>query len=187
MSTLNEEGVMDVKRVCCDKPLAARVEQKLASRRREVLNRLCGAAWPATQPIGGDSALGGAQPREEGVRRAQDVTEKELQEENGGAGVYSADLRKNYMLDDDDWKYDIVPEIYNCKNAAISSIRTSTSASPNWSGRRTSGGEVGDGEGGARHGGGRGWTTTRRLCSRGSRAAASSSTRIAKKSAGNNV
>ena len=46
------------------------------------------------------------------------VTEKELQEENGGAGVYSADLRKNYMLDDDDWKYDIVPEIYNGKNVA---------------------------------------------------------------------
>ena len=46
------------------------------------------------------------------------VTEKDLQEENGGAGVYSADLRKRYLLEDDDWKYDIVPEIYNGKNVA---------------------------------------------------------------------
>ena len=46
------------------------------------------------------------------------VTEKMLQEENGGAGVYNADLRKNYLLDNDDWKYDIMPEIYNGKNVA---------------------------------------------------------------------
>ena len=32
--------------------------------------------------------------------------------------MYSADLRKGYMLDDDDWKYDIVPEIFNGKNVA---------------------------------------------------------------------
>ena len=39
-------------------------------------------------------------------------------EENGGAGVYSADLRKHYLLEDDDWKYDIMPEILNGKNVA---------------------------------------------------------------------
>ena len=46
------------------------------------------------------------------------VTEKEMQDLNGGAGVYSADLRKNYQLDDDSWKYDIMPEIFNGKNVA---------------------------------------------------------------------
>lgn len=30
--------------------------------------------------------------------------------------MYSADLRKRYMLENDDWKYDIVFEIYNGKN-----------------------------------------------------------------------
>ena len=39
-----------------------------------------------------------------------------LQEENGGAGVYSADLRKHYMLDNPSWKRDIMPEIIEGKN-----------------------------------------------------------------------
>lgn len=38
------------------------------------------------------------------------------QEENGGAGVYSADMRKHYLLQDDSWKYDIMPEIMNGHN-----------------------------------------------------------------------
>jgi NOGCT (NUC087) domain len=38
------------------------------------------------------------------------------QEENGGAGVYSADLRKQYLLQDESWKYDIMPEIVNGHN-----------------------------------------------------------------------
>ena len=122
MSTLNEEGVMDVKRVCCDKLLAARVEQKLASRRAgEVLNRLHVAQPKPRDAVSRPAVI----PHSVALNRARKasgelkiVTEKELQEENGGAGVYSADLRKNYMLDDDDWKYDIVPEIYNGKNVA---------------------------------------------------------------------
>lgn len=122
MSTLNEEGVMDVKRVCCDKLLAARVEQKLASRRAgEVLNRLHVAQPKPRDAVSRPAVI----PHSVALNRARKasgelkmVTEKELQEENGGAGVYSADLRKNYMLDDDDWKYDIVPEIFNGKNVA---------------------------------------------------------------------
>ena len=39
-----------------------------------------------------------------------------VQEENGGAGVYSADLRKHYMLDNPAWKRDIMPEIIDGKN-----------------------------------------------------------------------
>ncbi len=38
------------------------------------------------------------------------------QEENGGAGVYSADLRKHYMLENPSWKRDIMPEIIEGKN-----------------------------------------------------------------------
>ena len=39
-----------------------------------------------------------------------------LQEANGGAGVYSADLRKAYLLMRPEWKHDIVPEIINGHN-----------------------------------------------------------------------
>ena len=41
MSTLSEDGVADVKNLCCDRLLAMRVEQKLAGRRAgDILNRL---------------------------------------------------------------------------------------------------------------------------------------------------
>ena len=43
-------------------------------------------------------------------------TEKDLQEEGGGAGVYSADFRKHYLLDNSEWKYDIMPEIWDGHN-----------------------------------------------------------------------
>jgi len=38
------------------------------------------------------------------------------QEANGGAGVYNADIRKRYLLDNPDWKYDVMPEIWDGHN-----------------------------------------------------------------------
>ncbi|PPD88367.1 hypothetical protein GOBAR_DD14694 [Gossypium barbadense] len=43
-------------------------------------------------------------------------TEKELEDEYGGAGVYSASLRKNYILANDEWKEDTMPEILDGHN-----------------------------------------------------------------------
>lgn len=45
-------------------------------------------------------------------------TEKDLQEEMGGAGVFVTDLKKRYLLADDDWKYDEVPEFMDGYNVA---------------------------------------------------------------------
>ncbi|SCP05135.1 nucleolar GTP-binding protein 1, putative [Plasmodium ovale] len=39
----------------------------------------------------------------------------DLQNENGGAGVYSVDVRSNYDIKEEQ-KYDVIPEIYNGKN-----------------------------------------------------------------------
>lgn len=122
MSTLNEEGVSLVKQVCCDKLLAARVEQKLTSRRAgEVLNRLHVAQPKPRDAVSRPAVI----PHSVALNRMKKadgslkiVTEKEMQDANGGAGVYSADLRKDYQLDDDSWKYDIMPEIFNGKNVA---------------------------------------------------------------------
>ena len=122
MSTLNEEGVSLVKQVCCDKLLAARAEQKLASRRAgEVLNRLHVAQPKPRDAVSRPAVI----PHSVALNRMKKadgslkiVTEKEMQDANGGAGVYSADLRKDYQLDDDSWKYDIMPEIFNGKNVA---------------------------------------------------------------------
>lgn len=38
------------------------------------------------------------------------------QDENGGAGVYSADERKRYLLEDESWRRDIIPEIMDGHN-----------------------------------------------------------------------
>lgn len=36
--------------------------------------------------------------------------------ENGGPGVYAADYRKYYLLEEDEWKFDKIPEIMDGKN-----------------------------------------------------------------------
>lgn len=41
-----------------------------------------------------------------------------LQEEHGGAGVYSMDLRKLYRLQNAEWNHDIIPEIVDGHNIA---------------------------------------------------------------------
>ncbi|KKY21843.1 putative nucleolar gtp-binding protein [Diplodia seriata] len=42
--------------------------------------------------------------------------QREIEEENGGAGVYNINLKENYLLENDEWKNDKVPEIFNGKN-----------------------------------------------------------------------
>ncbi|KAJ1550980.1 Nucleolar GTP-binding protein 1, partial [Cladochytrium tenue] len=44
--------------------------------------------------------------------------EREIEAENGGAGVYNVDLQKWYQLRDPAWRYDYVPEILDGKNVA---------------------------------------------------------------------
>ncbi|KAG5461511.1 MAG: NUC087 domain-containing protein [Olpidium bornovanus] len=44
--------------------------------------------------------------------------EKDIEAENGGAGVYNVDLKKKYLLANDEWKHDVIPEIWEGKNIA---------------------------------------------------------------------
>lgn len=119
MSTLEESGVMAVKQVACDRLLNFRVEMKVAGKRiGDVLNRIHiampkprdGSARPPVIP------KGVAEARAKRDADAKRRTERDLQEENGGAGVYSADLRKTYSLKDPAWKYDIMPELLDGHN-----------------------------------------------------------------------
>ncbi|GHP02494.1 hypothetical protein PPROV_000125100 [Pycnococcus provasolii] len=94
----------------------AMLVEMAGARRREA--EAAGTAEPAVPALdGGD----GERARKDllaaiAARRPKRETEKDLQELHGGAGVYSADMRKNYMLEDEEWKYDIVPEIMDGKN-----------------------------------------------------------------------
>ena len=47
---------------------------------------------------------------------ASRVTEKDLMVANGGAGVYVCDYRKYYLLEEDEWKFDTIPEFMDGKN-----------------------------------------------------------------------
>jgi nucleolar GTP-binding protein len=41
---------------------------------------------------------------------------RDEEEENGGAGVFNVDMRADYMLANDEWKHDKIPEIFDGKN-----------------------------------------------------------------------
>ncbi len=121
MSTLTEEGVSHVKTVACDRLLASRVEVKLKSKRvHDVADRLHVAmpkqrdavSRPPCIPSGVEEAR---MRRDAGERKK---TEKDLQEELGGAGVYSQDVRKRWDLANEEWKYDVMPEIWDGHNVA---------------------------------------------------------------------
>lgn len=45
-------------------------------------------------------------------------TLRDEMEKYGGAGVYNVDLNREWILKEEDWRYDIAPEIFNGKNVA---------------------------------------------------------------------
>ncbi|KAJ4872441.1 Nucleolar GTP-binding protein 1 [Raphanus sativus] len=116
MSALTEEGVMAVKNVACEKLLDQRVEEKMKSRNiNDRLNRF----HVAMPKLRDDKERLPCTPQvvmEAGEEKKK--TEKDLEDENGGAGVYSASLTKKYILADESWKYDIIPEICDGHNVA---------------------------------------------------------------------
>mmetsp|Transcript_29166 Transcript_29166/g.49231 ORF Transcript_29166/g.49231 Transcript_29166/m.49231 type:complete len:659 (-) Transcript_29166:209-2185(-) len=119
MSNVSEENVMALKNRACDKLLEARVDAKLSAGRMkdDVMSRIT-IAMPKLRK--------GAKPREtfipESVTQGDSkmdterVTERDRMVANGGAGVYVCDYRKYYQLEDDEWKYDPIPEFMDGKN-----------------------------------------------------------------------
>ncbi|KAJ4845058.1 hypothetical protein Tsubulata_015499 [Turnera subulata] len=120
MSTLTEEGVIAVKNAACERLLNQRVEVKLKPKKiNECLNRFHVAIpKPRDQkerPPSIPRAVLEAKAKQ-AAEKEKRKTEKDLENENGGAGVYSANLRKNYILANDEWKEDILPEILDGHN-----------------------------------------------------------------------
>ncbi|CAN8062556.1 unnamed protein product [Agarophyton chilense] len=140
MSTHEEVGVTEVKNTACERLLEARVESKVRGKKiQKVLNRLHLATPKAlseerrpnipasvlakraiksqmaedTEVDDTDIDMGS-----EGGGPGGRKLERDLQEENGGAGVYSMDWRKLYQLRKREWAYDVMPEIVDGKNIA---------------------------------------------------------------------
>jgi nucleolar GTP-binding protein len=121
------EGVMAVRNSVCDRLIAARNAEKLkagtnssgepSGRLGDLLRRI-----HVAQPLGGVT-------RETSIPEAvlnrkkydkddpdRPLLERDLEEQEGGAGVYNIDLRKNYLLENDEWKHDRIPEVHMGQN-----------------------------------------------------------------------
>ena len=120
MSTLTEDGVIAVKNAACERLLNQRVELKMKSKKiNDCLNRFH-VAMPKPRdqrerPPCIPQAVLEAKAKE-AAEKEKRKTEKDLEDENGGAGVYSASLKKNYILANDEWKEDVLPEILDGHN-----------------------------------------------------------------------
>ncbi|KAB1227665.1 Nucleolar GTP-binding protein 1 [Morella rubra] len=120
MSTLTEDGVIAVKNAACERLLDQRVEVKMKSKKiNDCLNRFHVAIpKPRDQkerPPCIPQAVLEAKAKQ-AAEKEKRRTERDLENENGGAGVYSASLKKNYILANDEWKEDVMPEIIDGHN-----------------------------------------------------------------------
>ncbi|XP_048420205.1 nucleolar GTP-binding protein 1-like [Pyrus x bretschneideri] len=120
MSTLTEEGVISVKNAACERLLNQRVELKMKSKKiNECLNRFH-VALPKPRdskerPPCIPQAVLEAKSKQ-AAEKEKRSTERDLENENGGAGVYSSSLKKHYILANDEWKEDVMPEILDGYN-----------------------------------------------------------------------
>lgn len=130
MSNVSEENVSQLKITACDKLLEARVDAKLTAGklRGDVMARVTvvqpkprdGVVREVSIPEsvrtkGAPSAAAAARSS-----TAMDVesrtTEKDRMIANGGAGVYVCDYKKYYLMEEDEWRYDAMPEFMDGKN-----------------------------------------------------------------------
>ncbi|KAL6547232.1 hypothetical protein OROMI_022953 [Orobanche minor] len=123
MSTLTENGVNDVKKAACERLLDQRVEAKMKSRKMDDCQNRFYVAFPKPQdnkerpPCIPQTVLEArAKKAEENAQKEKRKLERDLENENGGAGVYSDSSKKNYILAHDEWKEDHMPEILDGHN-----------------------------------------------------------------------
>lgn len=120
MSTVNEEGVMEVKTEACERLLGFRVDQKMRTKKVDnILNRLH-VAMPEKRddkerpPFIPENVL---QKREiDAVIKEKRRLEKHIEEEMGDD--YTLDLKKHYVTIPEEERHDIIPEFLEGHNIA---------------------------------------------------------------------
>jgi nucleolar GTP-binding protein len=121
------EGVMAVRNSVCDRLIAARNAEKLkagtnssgepSGRLGDLLRRI-----HVAMPLGGvtrETSIPDAVRNKKKYDKDdpdRPLLERDLEEQDGGAGVYNIDMRKNYLLENDEWKHDRVPEVFKGQN-----------------------------------------------------------------------
>jgi nucleolar GTP-binding protein len=121
MSNATEEGINTVKTTACDLLLSHRVEKKYKSRKAaDVVNRIH-VAYPVkrddkVREISIPESVMAARAAQ--TPKAKRRTLRDVEAEQGGAGVFNFDYRHHRQLDNEEWKFDIIPEIIDGKNIA---------------------------------------------------------------------
>lgn len=127
MSCTTTEGLMTARNTICDRLLAERNAQKLkagTNAQGEVTGRLGDLLRRihVAQPLDGvvreayipDAIKNKIKYDKDDPNRPKLM--RDIEEENGGAGVFNINLKDKYLLDDDEWKNDRVPELLDGKN-----------------------------------------------------------------------
>lgn len=116
-----EDNVMQVRNQACEKLLTARIEQKLkgTARVNNVLNKIHVARPQARDDLDRAAHIPDA-VKELKKYDAEDPSRRKLardiEAENGGAGVFNINLKDKYLLEDEEWKNDVMPEVLDGKN-----------------------------------------------------------------------
>jgi nucleolar GTP-binding protein len=122
LSCNTQEGVQDVKMAACDRLIAERVAQKfkagtnnsgnIGGRLADVMTRI-----HVAQPLGGivreayvPEAVKTLKPYDKNDPERRKLA-RDIEAENGGAGVYNFSMRENWILKNPDWKHDKIPEV----------------------------------------------------------------------------
>lgn len=124
MSNLTEENSMDVRNRACDALLAHRLNVKTQTNKLKNISHRMFIAYPEKRDNLERPAFIPPSVRAKRAANAMEVdeeerpTEKDLEDQHGGFGVYNQDMRKFWNLKNPEWKYDAIPEIWNGKNIA---------------------------------------------------------------------
>ncbi|TIC42964.1 hypothetical protein E3Q08_02532 [Wallemia mellicola] len=122
LSCMSEEGIMDVRNQVCETLLAHRVDTKMrGSKINSVVNRIHVAQPKPRDDVERTAQIPDVVKQRKGYDKEDPERrklERDIEEANGGTGVYSVDLHKYYLLENDDWKKDTMPEFLNGHNVA---------------------------------------------------------------------
>ena len=147
MSNVSEVGVSEVKIAACDKLLASRVDARISGKKIDgIMNRLQvfqptprddvkrepfipesvkrareeGAKKPQRSRIGYAETVDDDNDEDDAPMTLETARKstRDMMWENGGPGVWAPDYREQYDLENDDWKFDSIPEIIDGKNIA---------------------------------------------------------------------
>lgn len=116
LSCVNQDGVMQVRNRACDILLTQRIEQKLKSTSRinSIMNKIHVAQPQSRDDVARPAVEAPAtKPTFDGIMKK---LSRDIEVENGGAGVYQPDYKADYILEDETWKNDIIPEILEGRN-----------------------------------------------------------------------